>query len=363
MLGLLWLDVLTILDGLILLVGYFVYLGICMATRSSAGAAGSQRAGSTAQQYLAVPQQQPSQQQQYQQQMTDGELELVPFTLAIDDSGSPTGAADPATVVKSVRQAPPGTTPPLSPRLPPGAFEKRRVRSVAEGLGEEAFSHHYQQQQPPLDGLPKAASLPTHLPPAIGAPPGVSGWSGGGNRSLREAIKAYIRDLPAALEDCLHLHGKTGLRRWFGLATAPLVLFMHATMPAVGTGEALYTTSSSHLIFPGRCFYLSFPSTTLNGCATRERGDIVATSCWRIADFTQNSALQEPTAWYMPGSWPYLPLLSCSYPPTAALRPWGPAHSSPSGSPPPSSCSPSSSQALPCHRRHRMPRDNHRGTV
>lgn len=46
-----------------------------------------------------------------------------------------------------------------------------------------------------------------------------------------------VRSIPTSLEEMLHLHNKTGLHKYISIFFAPLVLFLHATMPAMYPGS------------------------------------------------------------------------------------------------------------------------------
>ena len=102
-------------------------------------------------------------------------------------------------------------------------------------------------------GVAAAAAAAAAAVSPLGREFSVGGGGGGGlmtrsssKHGLREAIATWLRGLPYLLEDVLHLKNKTGFHRSLLCLTAPVVLCMHATMPAVNTGT--YSTAYSILL-------------------------------------------------------------------------------------------------------------------
>jgi sodium/potassium/calcium exchanger 6 len=275
---LLCLGKLTAVDGLLLLGGYFVYLGICLGTRNNpnpnfspstihpldgdngaaVGGHSTSTSGVTNSRHLyanplhAVGNNDTLRSLDNNDDgLQDAELEMIPFTLhVLNDPG---------------------------------------INSAATGHTHHHHQHQ-QQQQFPLEVM-----IPKHSGPSIEPQPSIpgkgsflfdtklrprTGGSGGGGgggvdddasvvlaspstdtaqqttallhpmslqrsaapsgftvAALKEAAVAWWRDIPHILEETLHLHGKTGIKRYFTYVISPLILCMHATMPTLYNGH------------------------------------------------------------------------------------------------------------------------------
>lgn len=266
---LLWIGELTVLHGVLLVSGYFVYLAVCIATRSTIASTvpitGSDVYLDKEMQGLIhstttidTPPPPPpyssimndttssdglSSTMQNRSTKSTGAMhsasEIVPLAIAIEDPGSPmfqskesgfpenTLHGDEGIAVKGAR--------PLSPRH----FETRR-----RGTGNDANTDAVGS----FDGILSAAanSTPSKPPYALNTAsmhttplPYVSRLLSlcPSCQGPYTSLCGWLDTLPEILEDSLHLHNKKGMWRWFAYSSAPIVLFMHTTMPAINQGS------------------------------------------------------------------------------------------------------------------------------
>lgn len=278
--ALLWVGKLTALDGIFLVSGYFVYLAICLGTRSKSPPGGAFQplgmnssqagGGGHAERYSSSASQHGNGDFAVEiDGLNDAELELVPFSLeVVNDPGSPAQQAQhtppsqryPASPMTSKRSGPsfepkhggPVTKADLNlrPRSPAGS--RHGISNGSTTLGGSGNAHNGHSEI--YEESEIAPVLPIGAPPPSRTPYGV--WGPGGARG---ALADWWRDLPETLDETLHLHGKSGFRRWFAYATAPLVLCMHATMPAVNAGTFSMAYAGAFSIV-GPPFFLVFAS-------------------------------------------------------------------------------------------------------
>jgi len=254
---LLCLGKLTAVDGIFLIAGYFVYLGICLGTRNSSGEGG----GNTSKHQYAHPSHALATNVNLSINddagLDDAELEMIPFTLEISSGpGSNLAAAAAAATgqhhlhqqqqqqfpveVMIPKYSGPSKEPSIS--LSPGKSSKLRPRTAGGGVGDFASV-----VPPPTDSITTQQITPLVNPSfqrstAPSVPPGAGGNVGSLQQwcsveTLKEAAAAWWRDLPSILEETLHLHGKTKIRRYLTYAMSPSILFMHATMPTLHSGH------------------------------------------------------------------------------------------------------------------------------
>ena len=274
MLVLLMLGRLTTLDGVFLVLGYFVYLAVCLSTRSknqgsSSGGGAFHPLATTAAPsgYRNHPRTGTSTHHinddfasEINDEMTEAELEMVPFTLqVVHDPGSPAQHAQqqryPASPMTPKRSGPslnplnPGPVSKVDPNLRPrppaiGNFHVSNGNTHDNGntngintTNNGSSSNTFNGGNRSSEIYPEDPELAPVLPPLNGFPPcrtqsGLMWGSGGAKNTLLH----WWREFPETLDDTLHLHGKSGFRRYFTYATAPLILCMHATMPAISSG-------------------------------------------------------------------------------------------------------------------------------
>jgi Ca2+/Na+ antiporter len=201
---------------------------------------------------------------------------MVPFTLeVVNDPGSPARKQYPP-LSMSPKRSGPSKEPPPSPGKGSSLFDtKLRPRTAVGGggggggvggvsgaagsvgngttAGGSSSTSTSQQNTVLLSpSLPRSSSLP--LTSNGGAASG--GSFAGVAANLKEAAAAWWRDVPYILEETLHLHGKTGIRRYFTYITSPLVLFMHATMPTLHSGHTFSMAYASVLAVIAPPFFL-----------------------------------------------------------------------------------------------------------
>lgn len=246
---LLWFGRLHAAHGVLLLLGYVAYLAVCLCTRSrhSSGSAARRallRATSAggSEQYQIVSQsvmeqgggeQDATKLQQQQQQQAAAEVEMVPLALAVHEPESPT--VGPGSAPASGR--------PTSPGARSLSFDKRRPHSAA------ALAQGGGAASPGVTFPAGAAAQGLHAVAgsAAGAGPSLLPMQGSQSKLTLHGAEWHRQDCAgsgltlradwaALLDEYLHLHGKSEVRRALAYGTAPLVLAMHATMPALHPG-------------------------------------------------------------------------------------------------------------------------------
>lgn len=254
----------TAWEAALLLLGYVAYLVTvtCWITSSGSGAgAGAHRhtycAVSPSQGQLQAHGQHAAEQQQQQQQLNGvvvaagglGVQEALPLPTPRAQVELVSRVGGPQPQRKASRA--------IAPDL--GGAPGSRPTSPARGKFFEAAAVAQQQQQQdagvqenelvalvagtapsdaPLGGASAAAGggLPAASPRA---PP----WRGGSklrrtaSGGIGGKLAGVLQSASLGLEELLHTKGKSGPRLWLSMLMAPFMLLLHATMPALHTGE------------------------------------------------------------------------------------------------------------------------------
>ena len=242
---LLWFGSLTTLTGVVLVLGYVVYLCVCLWTRGTGSdvnggdGGGGGRHHSRARTSNGIGKGAAGDGDE--EEGEDAELEMVPFTLeVVEDPGSPPDHASPfsntyrssGTATNNTNKAEGSMSPKKSgpsPEPPPRIDPRIRSRTYAMGSGGTNSAEH-QPLSPVLEEITPLPQLQQQEQQQYNAS------SRGIN--ILEGITSWMKSVPGTIEETLHLQGPppvTGWRRVTAYLTSPLVLAMHATMPAIHT--------------------------------------------------------------------------------------------------------------------------------
>jgi hypothetical protein len=270
----------------LLIAGYCVYLAVCVLTSRGGGSA--HRGGAPGHGYAAVA---PSQQQQQQQQV---QLELQRVEGGWQGGGEPGGDAA-GFHLASVEISPrsrlgQGLSPRPASSLARKSADGSSAALAAASPGKAAVQRNGGSLPLPPAGVEddgELAVLVAGLPPSDalaangGQAPrrGARSPGGGGGGSGDGRLGRVLASAALGLQEMLHTKGKSGPGMWLAMLMSPAVLLLHATMPALHTGEAAAAALPPERVSGGGAGRLS----RQRRCPAAERAGSLAS--WRLASY------------------------------------------------------------------------------